>query len=100
MQISHPHSSGLNDKSQMEVDVGYDAFDLHEGTSSWHANGLNNQRMDLVSSDFAICFSRNGSGSPRGRWCKIRAAMIWVSVWKDVAAKKMAELDPFSSYWP
>ncbi|KAK1417726.1 hypothetical protein QVD17_26860 [Tagetes erecta] len=100
MQISHPHSSGLNDRSQLGVDVGYDAFDIHEGMSSWQIDGLNNQGMDLVSSDFDICFSRNGSGSPRGRWCKIRAAMIWVSVWKDVAAKKMAELDPFSNYWP
>ncbi|KAI3803954.1 hypothetical protein L1987_32120 [Smallanthus sonchifolius] len=99
MQISHPYNSGLNDMSKLGVVVGNDAFD-HDGMSSWQANEPNNQSMDFVSSDFDICFSRNGSGSgsPRGRWCKVRAAMMWVSVWKDVTAKRMAEFDPFSNY--
>ncbi|XP_035833300.1 protein SAR DEFICIENT 1 isoform X2 [Helianthus annuus] len=60
----------------------------------WQGNNLlidpSNQHIDVVSSDFGICFSRNGS--PRARWCKIRAALKWGSVRRDVAAKKMAEL--------
>uniref|UniRef100_A0A2P2J0T9 Uncharacterized protein n=1 Tax=Rhizophora mucronata TaxID=61149 RepID=A0A2P2J0T9_RHIMU len=27
-------------------------------------------------------------GSPRGRWCKLRAALWWDSIRRDVAAKK------------
>ncbi|KAJ0700275.1 putative CALMODULIN-BINDING PROTEIN60 [Helianthus annuus] len=98
--IPHPYCSGLNDMSRLGVAVGYDGFNLHDGMSSWQAN---NQTIGFASSDSDICLSRNGSesgsGSPRGRWCKIRAAMIWVSVRKDVAAKKMAAFDLFSDFW-
>ena len=76
MQISHPYSSGLNGSSHLGVAVDYDAFDLPDGMSP------NNQAMDLDFSDFDGCFSRNGS--PRGRWCKIKAAMRWVTVLKDI----------------
>lgn len=48
----------------------------------------NNQTIDI-----GICFSRNGS--PRARWCKIRAALKWGSVRRDVAAKKMARLPSY-----
>lgn len=96
MQIPNPSSSELNDSSQLGIAMDYDAFDLQDEMSSWQANGPYNQTMDFVSSDFDIHLSRNGS--PRGRWCKIRAAMMWVSVWKDVTAKRMAEFDPFSKY--
>lgn len=44
------------------------------------------QSVDIFSSDFGICFSSN-----RARWCKIRAALKWGSVRRDVAAKKMAD---------
>ncbi|KAI7738759.1 hypothetical protein M8C21_033914 [Ambrosia artemisiifolia] len=70
--------------------------DWQTGTSLWQGNELfidpSNQTIDIFSSDFGICFSSNGS--PRARWCKIRAALKWGSVRRDVAAKKMA--DPFS----
>ncbi|KAJ0529971.1 putative CALMODULIN-BINDING PROTEIN60 [Helianthus annuus] len=99
MQIPHPYCSGLNDMSKLGVAVGYDGFNLHDGMSSWQAN---NQTIGFTSDDSDICLSRNGSesgsGSPRGRWCKIRAAMIWVSVRKDVAAKRMAAFDLFSDF--
>nr|GEV25204.1 calmodulin-binding protein 60 B-like [Tanacetum cinerariifolium] len=88
MQISHPYSSGLNGSSHLGVAVDYDAFDLSDGMSP------DDQTMNLDSSDFDVCFSRNGS--PRGRWCKIKAAMRWVGVWKDVN-RRMSEFEPFSS---
>ena len=70
------------------------------GTSLWHGNGLfidtSNQTIDIVSSDFGISFSRNGS--PRARWCKIRAALKWKSVRRDVAAKRMAEYDSYFNF--
>lgn len=58
MQISHTYSGGLNDSSQLGAGTSYDAFDLQEGTSTWQAN---NQTSDFISSDFDMCFSRNGS---------------------------------------
>ncbi|KAM0013952.1 putative CALMODULIN-BINDING PROTEIN60 [Helianthus debilis subsp. tardiflorus] len=67
--------------------------DWHTGTSLWQGNELfidpSNQTIDIFSSDFGICFSSNGS--PRARWCKIRAALKWGSVRRDVASKKMAD---------
>lgn len=69
-----------------------DINDLQTGTSLWQGNELlidpSNQILDIFSSDFGICFSSNGS--PRARWCKIRAALKWGSVRRDVAAKKKA----------
>ncbi|XP_076928022.1 calmodulin-binding protein 60 B-like, partial [Bidens hawaiensis] len=47
------------------------------------------QSIDIFSSDFGICFS--SKGSPRARWCKIRPALKWGSVRRDVAAKKMTD---------
>ncbi|KAD4179580.1 hypothetical protein R6Q59_023077 [Mikania micrantha] len=71
--------------------VGID--NLQAGTSLWQGNEMfidpGNQTIDIVSSDFGICYTSNGS--PRARWCKIRAALKWDSVRRDVAAKKMAE---------
>ena len=70
------------------------------GTSLWHGNGLfidtSNQTIDIVSSGFGISFSRNGS--PRARWCKIRAALKWKSVRRDVAAKRMAEYESYFNF--
>ncbi|GJU00558.1 hypothetical protein Tco_1110896 [Tanacetum coccineum] len=62
---------------------GYGQDDLVDiGTSLWHGNGLftdtSNQTIYIVSSDFGISFSRNGS--PRARWCNIRVALKWGSV--------------------
>ncbi|GJS06223.1 cam-binding protein 60-like protein G [Tanacetum coccineum] len=66
-------------------------YDFQAGPSSWQANELCvvpcNQTVNNFSSNFNIRFSRNGS--PRGRWCKIRAAVKWVSVMRDVAARRM-----------
>ncbi|KAI7726867.1 hypothetical protein M8C21_004461 [Ambrosia artemisiifolia] len=66
----------------------------------WQGNELfidpSNQHIDVVSSDFGICFTRNGS--PRARWCKIRAALKWGSMRRDVAAKKMAELHSYFDF--
>ncbi|KAI7734900.1 hypothetical protein M8C21_021703 [Ambrosia artemisiifolia] len=66
----------------------------------WQGNELfidpSNHHIDVVSSDFGICFSRNGS--PRARWCKIRAALKWGSVRRDVAAKKTAELHSYFDF--
>ncbi|KAK1430032.1 hypothetical protein QVD17_12493 [Tagetes erecta] len=68
-------------------------IDIDDGTSLWQGNELliepSNQILDIFSSDFGICFSSNGS--PRARWCKIRAALKWGSVRRDVAAKKKAD---------
>ncbi|GJY63433.1 cam-binding protein 60-like protein G [Tanacetum coccineum] len=81
---------------------GYGQDDLvaNIGTSLWHGNELfidtSNQTIDIVSSDFGISFS--GNGSPRARWCKIRAALKWGSVRRDVAAKKMAEYDSYFNF--
>ncbi|PWA64982.1 cam-binding protein 60-like G [Artemisia annua] len=70
------------------------------GTSLWHGNELfidtSNRTIDFVSSDFGISFSRNGS--PRARWCKIRAALKWKSVRRDVAAKRMAEYESYFNF--
>ncbi|XP_076956161.1 calmodulin-binding protein 60 B-like [Bidens hawaiensis] len=102
MQISHPYNSRLNNTSQLGVIVGYNGFDhhFHGGISSWQADGQNNQTISFASSDSDICNgSGSASGSPRGRWCKIWAAMKWVSVLKDVAAKGMVEFDPLSDFW-
>lgn len=61
----------------------------------WQGNELfidpSNQQIDV-----GICFSRNGS--PRARWCKIRAALKWGSVRRDVAAKKIAEVDSYIDF--
>nr|XP_043607441.1 protein SAR DEFICIENT 1-like [Erigeron canadensis] len=74
-------------------------FDYQNGTSLWHGNELfidpSNQTIDIVTSDYGIYFS--GSGSPRARWCKIRAALKWGSVRRDVAAKRLAQPHPFLS---
>ncbi|XP_023731135.1 calmodulin-binding protein 60 B isoform X2 [Lactuca sativa] len=63
--------------------------------SLWQGDELyfdpNNQSIDI-----GICFSRNGS--PRARWCKIRAALKWGSVRRDVAAKKMARLPSYLDF--
>ncbi|XP_024968398.1 calmodulin-binding protein 60 D-like isoform X2 [Cynara cardunculus var. scolymus] len=75
-------------------------FDFQTGSSFWPGNALcsapRNQTVDTVSSDFGICFPRNRS--PRARWCKIRAAVKWVSVMRNVAAKRMAELYPYLDF--
>ncbi|KAD6795523.1 hypothetical protein E3N88_06419 [Mikania micrantha] len=99
MQNSHPSSSGVNNRIQLGVSVGYDAVDLHDMMPSWQADVPNNQSMDFVTSDFDMYFSSNGSRSPRGRWCKIRAATMWVLVWKHIVAKRMKAFDPFPNYW-
>ncbi|XP_076950821.1 calmodulin-binding protein 60 B-like [Bidens hawaiensis] len=52
---------------------------------------LQSMSIDIFSSDFGICFSSNGSPRALARWCKIRAALKWGSVRRDVAAKKMAD---------
>lgn len=74
--------------------------DLAAGTSLWQGNDLFidpcNQTIDIVSSDFGICFSRNGS--PRERWCKIRAALKWCSVRRVVTAKRMAHLHSYLDF--
>ncbi|XP_022019461.2 calmodulin-binding protein 60 B [Helianthus annuus] len=44
MKISDPYSSGANDSSQLGIAVPYD---LHDETSSWQANGPNNQTADF-----------------------------------------------------
>lgn len=75
-------------------------YDFQHEPSIWEANELRsapcNQTVDTVSSDFYIRFSRNGS--PRGRWCKIRAAVKWVLVMRDVAEKRMAKLYPYLDF--
>ena len=75
-------------------------FDFQMGSSFWPGNALCsapcNQTVDTLSSDFGIiCFSRNRS--PRARWCKIRAALKWGSVRRDVAAKRTEELQSYLS---
>ncbi|XP_071726983.1 calmodulin-binding protein 60 B-like [Rutidosis leptorrhynchoides] len=69
------------------------------GTPLWPENDLfmdpSNQSVDIFSSDFGICFSSNGS--PRARWCKIRAALKWGSVRRNVAAKRTASFHGFSN---
>ncbi|XP_076927507.1 calmodulin-binding protein 60 B-like [Bidens hawaiensis] len=61
----------------------------------WQGNELfidpSNQQIDV-----GICFSRNRS--PRARWCKIRAALKWGSVRRDMAAKKIAEVDSYIDF--
>lgn len=63
--------------------------------SLWQGDELyinpSNQTIDI-----GICFSRNGS--PRARWCKIRAALKWGSVRRDVAAKRMARLSAYHNF--
>lgn len=64
-------------------------------TSIWQGNrfsfGRNYQSVDIFPSN--ISFRLSGSGSPKARWCKIRAAFKWgISVRRDVAAKKMERL--------
>ncbi|KAJ9552597.1 hypothetical protein OSB04_016642 [Centaurea solstitialis] len=59
-------------------------MDIEFGASLWEEN------EDLKTYDFGICF-----GSPRARWCKIRAALKWGSVRRDVAAKRTAELHSY-----
>lgn len=75
-------------------------YDFQPEPSIWEANELCsapcNQTVDNVSSDFYLRFSRNGS--PRGRWCKIRAAVKWVLVMRDVAEKRMAKLYPYLDF--
>ncbi|KAM7469941.1 hypothetical protein LguiA_008124 [Lonicera macranthoides] len=61
-------------------------------TSIWHGNrfsfGRNYQSADIFPSNIGLRLS--GSGSPKARWCKIRAAFKWgISVRRDVAAKRM-----------
>ncbi|XP_071696847.1 calmodulin-binding protein 60 B-like isoform X2 [Rutidosis leptorrhynchoides] len=72
-------------------------FDFQHRPSIWEGNevcsGRCNQLVNMVSSDFNIRYSRNGS--PRGRWCKIRAAVKWVLVMRDVAERRMANLYPY-----
>ncbi|KAI3509258.1 hypothetical protein L1887_24411 [Cichorium endivia] len=58
-------------------------YDFQFGASLWPGIGLRD-------APFNQTLRRNGS--PRGRWCKIRAAVKWVSVMRDVNAKRMAEL--------
>ncbi|KAL8188853.1 hypothetical protein R6Q57_029608 [Mikania cordata] len=99
MQNSHPSSSGVNNRIQLGASVGYDAVDLHDMMPSWQVDVPNNQSMDFVTSDFDMYLSSNGSSSPRGRWCKIRAAIMWVSVWKDIVARRTMPFDLFSNYW-
>ncbi|CAI9265687.1 unnamed protein product [Lactuca saligna] len=49
-------------------------------------------------SPFNQIVGRNGSPTPKGRWCKIRAAVKWVSVMRDVTAKRMAEMYPYLDF--
>ncbi|KAI3752575.1 hypothetical protein L2E82_24609 [Cichorium intybus] len=58
-------------------------YDFQFGASLWPG-------IELHDAPFNQMLRRNGS--PRGRWCKIRAAVKWVSVMRDVTAKRMAEL--------
>ncbi|KAI3715541.1 hypothetical protein L6452_22527 [Arctium lappa] len=82
-------SNELNDSSQLQAAVA----SLQDQISTWQPNEPSNQTLDFVSSVFDICFSRNGS--PSGRWSKIRAATMWLSVWIDVAAKRNPSLHPY-----
>ncbi|GJU93507.1 cam-binding protein 60-like protein G [Tanacetum coccineum] len=54
------------------------------------------QTVNIFSSDLGICTSSNGS--PRGRWCKIRAAFRWGLVRRDVAAKKRAQWHSYLNF--
>ncbi|KVI01752.1 Calmodulin binding protein-like protein [Cynara cardunculus var. scolymus] len=65
-----------------EEDIG-----IEFGASLWEGYEDPNNHQTL---DFGICF-----GSPRARWCKIRAAVKWGSVRRDVAAKRTAELHSY-----
>ncbi|KAD5317932.1 hypothetical protein E3N88_17878 [Mikania micrantha] len=58
------------------------AFNYQAGVGPSSLQG----HVDNLATDFGISFSRNRS--PRGRWCKIRAAVKWVLVMRDVAAKR------------
>ncbi|GJX75037.1 cam-binding protein 60-like protein G [Tanacetum coccineum] len=75
-------------------------IDFQAGTSLWQGNNLvidpSNQTVNIFSSDFGICTSSNGS--PRGRWCKIRAAFKWGLVRRDVAAKKRAQWHSYLNF--
>ncbi|XP_071736968.1 LOW QUALITY PROTEIN: calmodulin-binding protein 60 B-like [Rutidosis leptorrhynchoides] len=75
-------------------------IDLQFGTSVWQENEIfidpSEQSVDIFSSNYGMFFSSNGS--PRARWCKIRAAVKWSSVRRDVAAKKMDPLFSFLDY--
>lgn len=80
-------------KTKEFINGGYgDDFNFQ---SLWQGDELyidpNNQSIDI-----GICFSRNGS--PRARWCKIRAALKWGSVRRGVAAKKMARLPSYLDF--
>ena len=108
----------VGSSSEMEIPMGYFSpiieelsnetygdqdfpdIDFQTGTSLWQGNELvidpSNQTVNIGSSDFGICTSSNGS--PRGRWCKIRAAFKWGLVRRDVAAKKMAQWHSYLNF--
>lgn len=84
---SHPCSSsnGLNDSSQLQAAAAaVVALHLQDEISTWQPS--NHQTLSV----FDIC-----NGSPSGRWSKIRAATIWLSLWKHVAAKRNPLLHPY-----
>ncbi|KAJ9557384.1 hypothetical protein OSB04_011998 [Centaurea solstitialis] len=92
-----PYGEGCSSGSGMPSGPLPADFDFQMGSSFWPGNSFStspcNQTVDTtVPSDFGVCFSR--IGSPRARWCKIRAAVKWVSVMRNVAAKRIAELYP------
>lgn len=66
-------------------------YDFQFGASLWPGN-------EPRDSPFNQIVGRNGSPTPRGRWCKIRAAVKWVSVMRDVTAKRMAEMYPYLDF--
>ncbi|CAK9139889.1 unnamed protein product [Ilex paraguariensis] len=71
------------------------ADDNIQDETTWQGNGLfqapYNKAADIVSTDFGIHIPR--SGTPKARWCKLRAAITWgILVRRDVTAKRMARL--------
>lgn len=95
-----PYGEGCSSHPDMLAGRVAADFDYQIGPSLWQGNeqcgAPFNQTVNTVSSNLGIRFSRNGS--PRGRWCKIRAAVKWVSVMRDVTAKRMETFYPYIDF--
>uniref|UniRef100_A0A2P2M0G5 Calmodulin-binding protein 60-C n=3 Tax=Rhizophora mucronata TaxID=61149 RepID=A0A2P2M0G5_RHIMU len=64
---------------------------FHHQTSSWPWGQGNcpEGESGIVSTIPSFVVPTSSIGSPRGRWCKLRAAFKWDSIRKDVAARRM-----------
>ncbi|KAL4556222.1 hypothetical protein LXL04_038866 [Taraxacum kok-saghyz] len=84
-----PYGEGCSSGPSTLSSQGDGDYDFQHAASLW-------QGMDLHGAPWNQSSGRNGS--PRGRWCKIRAAVKWTSVMRDVTAKRLAELLKIAEY--